>query len=118
MRKILLGSIAAATMTAATVVLAQPATVAPVVQPAPPATPMRMLQPQTRNAVVDKVRAHFAQLDTNRDGYLTKTEAEAGREAMKARHGQSAGRGAEGDRPQGVLHDIQEGNELDLGKCH
>jgi Ca2+-binding EF-hand superfamily protein len=96
MQKIFLGSIAAGALAAATVAFAQPA---PVAQPAPSAMPVRMLQPQTRGAVVDKVRAHFAQLDTNRDGYLTKAEAEAGRAGMMAHHGQRAGRGDQGQRP-------------------
>ena len=99
MNKILLGSIASAALVAATIAYAQPAppaSPAPAVQPAPPAMMVHMMPPQTRNEVVEKVRAHFAQLDTNRDGYLTKAEGEAGRESMKARHGEWAGRGAEG----------------------
>jgi Ca2+-binding EF-hand superfamily protein len=113
MRKILLGSVAAATLTAAAVVIAQPAPVAPVVQPAPPASPLRILQPQTRNEVVEKVRAHFAQLDTNRDGYLTKAEGEAGREAWKDHGGKWAGRGAQGERPamdHGAMFDRLDAN--------
>ena len=34
--------------------------------------------------MVPKVREHFGRLDTDRDGFLTKPEAEAGRAAMKA----------------------------------
>ena len=47
--------------------------------PAPVAAPA-----QTRAQVVDHVRAMFARLDTNRDGYLTKEEAQAGRGAHRA----------------------------------
>ena len=86
MQKFLLGSVAAVALAAATVAIAQPAPSAPpapVIQPAPPASPMRVLQPQTRDSVVGKVREHFAQLDTNRDGYLTREEAQAGRAKMK-----------------------------------
>ena len=103
MQKYLLSSIAAAALAAATVAVAQPA---------PPShrrsssrlrrrSPMRVMQPQTRNGVVEKVREHFARLDTNRDGYLTKAEAEAGRAAMKA-HAAAArsGAGSAGDRPR------------------
>jgi Ca2+-binding EF-hand superfamily protein len=98
MRNILLGSIATAALTAAAVAIAQPTPVAPVIQTAPPASPLRVMEPQTRNGVVEKVRAHFAQLDANRDGYLTKDEADAGREAMKGHRGHRAGHGATFDR--------------------
>ena len=100
MQKILLGSIVAAALTGAAIAVAQPAPSAPpapVVQPARPGSPLRVLQPQTRTAAVDKVRQHFARLDTNRDGYLTKAEAEAGRAVTK---GKWAGRGARGARPE------------------
>lgn len=86
MQKFLLGSIAAAALAAATVAIAQPATPAvpaPVVHPGPHPMPVDVLQPQTRNGVVEKVREHFAELDTNRDGYLTKEEAQAGHAKMK-----------------------------------
>jgi Ca2+-binding EF-hand superfamily protein len=113
MRKILLSSIAVTTLATAAVVTAQPAPVAPVIQPAPPASPMRVLQPQTRDGVVEKVRSHFAQLDTDRDGYLTKAEAEAGREAWKSHRGQWAGRGVQGERPmmdRGAMFDRLDAN--------
>ena len=79
---------------------------APVAQPAPapqaaPVPPMGFDRVQTRDEVVAKVREHFAQLDTNRDGSLTKEEADAGRAAMKdhfrqrlgERRGEWGGRG-------------------------
>ena len=61
---------------------------APVATPAPapyavPPTPPAFDREQTRDEVVIKVRQHFAQLDTNRDGFLTRQEADAGRSAMK-----------------------------------
>ena len=74
---------------------------------------MRVMQPQTRNGVVEKVREHFARLDTNRDGYLTKAEAEAGRAGMKAQRGKWAGRGAQGQRPardHGAMFDRLDAN--------
>lgn len=55
----------------------------PQVAPVPPAPPA--LREQSRTEVVAKVREHFAQLDSNRDGFLTKDEAEAGRKVMKER---------------------------------
>jgi len=106
MRKFLLGSICGASLAVAGAVAAQPgqpATPQPVVQPVPHASPMRIAQPQTRTAVIDKVRQHFARLDTDRDGYLTKAEAQAGRAAIKARRGQWAGRGARGQRDHGAM---------------
>ena len=116
MQNILLGTIAATALAAATVAAAQPtppAPPAPVAAPAPPAMAVRMMPPQTRNEVVEKISAHFAQLDTNRDGYLTKAEAEAGHKAMKARHGQWAGREAEGDHAmmdRGAMFDRLDSN--------
>ena len=63
---------------------------APVATPAPaPAVPQAAPVPmmhdreQTRDEVVAKVREHFAKLDANKDGALTKDEAEAGRKVMK-----------------------------------
>ena len=59
---------------------------APVAQPAPApqVAPMpRADRIDTRDEMVAKVREHFAKLDTNRDGFLTREEAEAGRAAMR-----------------------------------
>jgi len=56
---------------------------APVAAPAPPAAPE--FREHTRAEVVTKVRDHFVQLDANRDGALTKEEAEAGRKIFKDR---------------------------------
>ena len=50
---------------------------------APRAAPMDRVQ--TRDEVVAKVRERFARLDSNRDGYLTKAEADAGRALFKDR---------------------------------
>ena len=52
--------------------------VAQTVRPAPAAPT------HTRAQVADHVRAMFARLDANRDGYLTKEEAQAGRGAHRA----------------------------------
>jgi len=59
---------------------------APVAQlaPVPQAAPMpRVDRIDTRDEMVAKVREHFTKLDTNRDGFLTKEEAEAGRAALR-----------------------------------
>ena len=59
---------------------------APAAPPAPPAVPQvapMADRVQTRDQVVAKVREHFAQMDANRDGFLTKEEAQAGRKVMK-----------------------------------
>ena len=40
------------------------------------------MQPMTRTAMVQKVQEHFAKLDKNRDGFVTKDEADSARESM------------------------------------
>lgn len=64
-----------------------PAPIAPQIAPVPPMAD----RVHTRDEVVTKVREHFARLDTNRDGFLTKPEAEAGRAQMKQRFVQKLG---------------------------
>jgi len=54
---------------------------APAVQTAP--VPPMAERIDTRDEMVAMVREHFGKLDTNRDGFLTKEEAEAGRALMK-----------------------------------
>jgi Ca2+-binding EF-hand superfamily protein len=56
---------------------------APVAQPAPAARAPMADRIDTRDEMVAKVREHFGKLDTNRDGFVTKVEAEAGRGEMK-----------------------------------
>jgi Ca2+-binding EF-hand superfamily protein len=59
---------------------------APVAPPAPPAVPqVAPDRVQTRDEVVAKVAKHFAQMDANKDGFLTKDEADAGRKVIKER---------------------------------
>lgn len=43
------------------------------------------MQPMTRAGIVQMVQQHFAMLDTNKDGYLTKAEMDAGKSAMHDR---------------------------------
>src|SRR4029450_4949118 len=94
MKEFLIGS-AAIVLAGAAFAQAPVATPAPA--PGPYAVPVapQADRVQTRDEVVAKVREHFAQLDTNRDGFLTKQEAEAGRSAMKEHfRGQCGERGA------------------------
>ena len=60
----------------------QPTTIAP--GHVAPGTPLAE-RVHTRDEMVAKVREHFAQLDANKDGVLTKEEAEAGRKVLKER---------------------------------
>ncbi len=57
----------------------------PVAQPQIAPAPQMPERIQTRDEVVAKVREHFVQLDANKDGFLTKDEAEAGRKVFKER---------------------------------
>lgn len=43
------------------------------------------MEPITRDAMIQKVQEHFAQVDTNKDGFVTKEEADAAREAIHAK---------------------------------
>lgn len=56
---------------------------APQVAPVPPAPPA--FREHSRTEVIAKVQQHFATLDANKDGFLTKEEAEAGRKVIKER---------------------------------
>lgn len=62
---------------------------APVANPAPHAAPHASApmadRIHTRDEMVTKVREHFARLDADKNGFLTKAEAEAGRSVMKQR---------------------------------
>ncbi len=84
MKEFLIG---AAGVVVAGAALAQtaPTTPAPTVVPQVAPMPMMHDREQTRDEVVAKVREHFAQLDANKDGSLTREEADAGRMAFKER---------------------------------
>lgn len=87
MKKLYLGGAAAAAIFAAGTALAQPA---PVPAPAPGAPQVQVMQmqmhhemkPMTRADVVAHVREMFAKLDTNKDGFITKDEADAAHARM------------------------------------
>ena len=80
MKEFLIGA-AGIVLAGAAIAQAPVAQVAPAPQIAP--MPPRAERIDTRDEMVAKVREHFAKLDTNRDGFLTKEEAEAGRMAMR-----------------------------------
>lgn len=76
---------------------------APLAAPARPMTPAphaRMTamsdKVMTRAEVSAHVRAMFARLDTNRDGYLTREELNAGRARMAGMHGEMGAHGHHG----------------------
>ena len=81
MKTLLLGGAAAVTLAAVGPAAAQPTPPpAPSPAPAPQIQMMRMpMKVQTRDEAVQRVRDHFARLDTNRDGVLTREEANAAR---------------------------------------
>jgi Ca2+-binding EF-hand superfamily protein len=75
MKKLLIGS---AALLASTAAVAQ---VAPAPSPAPQAKAAKV---HTRAEVQAKVAEHFARLDTNHDGSVTKVEADAARAAFRS----------------------------------
>ena len=79
MKKLLIGG---AALALAVPVLAQ---VAPAPAPAPAPHGRMDQKVQTRAGIEAKVARHFAQLDTNHDGFLTQAEADAGMQALQAR---------------------------------
>jgi len=84
MKKALLAGVAAAAFAATAPSIAQnaPAAAPAALTPAPHGM---MAREQTRDEVVAMVREHFAKLDTNRDGFVVKAEADAARDQMKAK---------------------------------
>lgn len=86
MNKLLIGG---AVLALAVPALAQ---VAPATAPAPHAMHARMADKvQTRAEVQAKIAEHFAKLDTNRDGFLTKPEADAAKQQFKAKFAERRG---------------------------
>lgn len=78
--KTLLLSAAAAAALAAVPALAQTAQMPPPVD-----SRVAMTTPMTRAAVVQKVQQHFAMLDANKDGFVTRDEAAAMREQRRGK---------------------------------
>jgi len=75
MKTILMSAVAALAVAGLAPVLAQTAP--------PPARHGKMGMPTTRAELAQKVQQHFAKADTNRDGFITKAEADA---AVHVRH--------------------------------
>ena len=93
---------------------------------AQPARQGPMAQPLTRAAVQANVQARFARVDTNRDGYVTRDEAEArageARQRMEQRRGPRAERRAErrgnrgGDRMAARFDRIDTNNDGSISR--
>lgn len=87
MKKLLIGAAALAVVTPAIAqVAAQAPAPAPQVQRAPKAAKVH-----TRAEVQAKIAEHFARLDTNRDGFVTRAEADAARAQFASRVRQRSG---------------------------
>jgi len=85
MKKLVLGGIAAAAICAAVPAFAQAQAPAPAPAPTPQVQTFvhRMpMKTETRNEAVDHARKMFARLDANRDGFVTREEADAAHKAM------------------------------------
>ena len=82
MQKLVLGAAMAAAVVAFAPAIAQPT--APVAPPSPQAHGFHAERDRnhSRGEVVTHVRDMFAKLDSNRDGYVTREEAQAGHKAM------------------------------------
>ena len=109
MRNLLLAGAAAAAIVAIVPAVAQPAPPAPPgvaegTEPGPKIETRIYRMPmkaETRNDMVAHVREMFGKLDTNKDGYVTKQEAEAVHHAMAGDlHEKFARRFADGDLPR------------------
>ena len=123
MRNLLLAGAAAAAMVAIVPAVAQPAPPAPpgVAEGTAPGPRIetrihRMsMKAETRNDVVAHVRDMFGKLDTNKDGYISKQEAEAGHQAMAGEmHQKFAKHMADGDFPhpdRGAMFDRLDTNK-------
>jgi hypothetical protein len=81
----------AATVLAGAVAIAQP----PAAPPAPPTMHgehhRMMAQPMTRDGAVAKVREHFAQMDENRDGFVTQDEMREARQERRVERKEKIG---------------------------
>ena len=83
MKKLLIGVAALALVTPAIAQIAQ--------APAPAAPQVRAAKVHTRAEVQAKVAEHFARLDSNRDGFVTKAEADAAKAQFADRIHKRAG---------------------------
>jgi Ca2+-binding EF-hand superfamily protein len=119
MNKLLLGGAAAAAIFAIAPAVAQPVPPVPPAAPVAPQVRMQMqrmpMREQTRDQVVQHVRKMFARLDTNRDGFITRDEADAAKQKMggdmRARFAQRLAEHGPGTPDRGAAFD-----RLDLNK--
>ncbi len=115
MKKPYLGGAAAAATLATNAVVAQPAP-APAPTPAPQVRVIEMHRGHektvTRDEVVAHIRDMFAKLDTNKDGFVTREEADAAHERMAGQmHERFAKRMAERDADGGAAFDRLDTNK-------
>ena len=80
MKKILITGVAVAALAGLAPAIAQTAPAS-----APQAKAAKVTKPITRADAAQKAQQHFTRLDTNKDGFLTKTEAEAAAQATHER---------------------------------
>ena len=109
MNKVLIGGAIAAACLGGAAIAQTPGQAAPGAHAAPKQH-MMMNKTVTRAEVSQEVRDMFARLDTNRDGFITREEADAGRQVMR---GEIAKRMAErGARPdRGAMFDRLDTNK-------
>ena len=117
MKKLVLGCVAAAAIAGGGAAIAQTAPVAPVL-PSPPA---HVAKTQTRADVQAHVARMFARLDVNKDGVITKAEADAAQAQFVTRAKQRmADRGQNADRAFDRLDANKDGqvsrHEFDAGR--
>ena len=87
---------------------------APVASPTPPMAPQvapPAARVHSRSEVVAKVQQHFATLDADKDGFLTKDEAEAGRKILKERVRTKSGERRAERRDPNTAFDRLDGNK-------
>lgn len=85
MKEFLFGA-AGIVLAGAAIAQTQPApTPQPVTEVAPVPHAAPAMREHSRDEMVARVREHFAKLDANKDGFLTRDEADAGREVIKQR---------------------------------
>lgn len=108
MTKFMIGGAAAAAIIGSGAAIAQHAATAP----AASMHRMHMAAPMTRATVQQHVQGMFAKLDANRDGFITRDEAQSGRKQLRAGMAERrAERAAKGQRPgRGQMFDRIDAN--------
>lgn len=106
MKRVLLSAVAAVSVLAIAPALAQTAPAAPQV------TIHRQIamQPMTRAAMIQKVQQHFARLDADRDGFITRAELDAAPKPKRFRLERRGGDGAAKLPDRGAMFDRLDSN--------